>query len=204
MSNHHTYAKPKSFLIILLVVVSFNFSYSQTTSSNETETTSINKSSYGVELGFLNAGIFYEFRIARAFSLKNEFKFSKTYLINSSNAPFYFQPEIIVQPRWYYNLQKRHKKGNRTVNNSANFIGITGSYRPTWFSLPENTKYLEESVSYTVDWGLRRSFAENFHFEFIVGAGVYNIISYNKIDNPSNESSSVALINIRAQIGYRF
>jgi len=43
---------------------------------------------------------------------------------------FVLAPVITLEPRWYYNLNKRVKKDRRIDGNSGNFISLKTSYHP--------------------------------------------------------------------------
>lgn len=76
-------------------------------------------------------------------------------------------PYIECEPRYYYNLQKRAKKGKKTINNTGSFWALR-----TGYVFNPIVKHNVESGSglYMVPcWGLRRSWGKHWVFEFEAG-----------------------------------
>lgn len=98
---------------------------------------------------------------------------------------------ISVEPRFYYNLQKRHRKDKRTLGNSGGYLAVNMGY-----SFPVAiTSGLEAAQIYTVIpyWGFRRVWK---HFLLDVAGGIGYI-------GLSNGYSGIHPA-FRIGLGYRF
>ncbi|WP_455586942.1 hypothetical protein [Bacteroides sp.] len=99
--------------------------------------------------------------------------------------------DISVEPRFYYNLQKRHRKNKRTFGNSGGYLALNLGY-----SFPiAITDGWEASQIYSIVpyWGFRRVWR---HFLFDLAGGVGYAGS-------SNGNSGIYPA-LRIGLGYRF
>ena len=111
-----------------------------------------------------------------------------------------FIPVIILEPRFYYNLNKRLNKGKRIDGNSGNFISLKTIYYPDLFVIGTNEDLnLESDFMIIPTWGIRRNIGKHFNYEAGFGIGY---IHYRE-EYYSDNKSDVA-VNIHARIGYRF
>ena len=111
-------------------------------------------------------------------------------------------PVFTVEPRWYYNLQKRNLKSKSTKNNSGNFIGIKTSFNPDWFVISnyEGIK-IGNQVSVIPKWGIRRNLGSHFNFEAGFGIG-YRYYFKQSIEYYDDETGPTADLHLR--IGFQF
>ena len=74
---------------------------------------SVEKTIFGIQTGLLGIWVHNESRLSNAFVLRSElgfdvgFRYSDFYDLNY----YVLAPVITAEPRWYYNLEKRNKKG---------------------------------------------------------------------------------------------
>lgn len=111
-------------------------------------------------------------------------------------------PVISVEPRWYYNIEKRSKKGKHTGNNSANFLTLAVKFHPDIFQIG-GPEYLDlpNQLSFIPKWGMRRAISRsNFNYE--IGAGI-GILTYLTDGNFTSETNDAA-IDLHIRIGYTF
>ena len=98
---------------------------------------------------------------------------------------------IALEPRWYYNLNKRDSNGKRIDGNSGNYLSIRTRY------LNFNNTQLDENdlneILITPMWGIRRNIGNHFNYELGAGAG----LGY-------QENELGLAINLNIRIGYRF
>lgn len=79
----------------------------------------------------------------------------------------FITPAFLTEPRFYYNIKKRHQAG-KFNNNSADFLCLTsGLYFGSIFY-----KNKEISAFIIPGWGLRRSLSNHFMFEMMLGSGI--------------------------------
>ena len=88
-----------------------------------------------------------------------------------------FTTALSIEPKWYYNLNRRLKKEKNTRNNTGNYLSVEFQYIPNWLtSTNVRTQPFEDpgvAISYTFvpKYGFRRSFSDKFNFEFAFGIG---------------------------------
>jgi hypothetical protein len=111
-------------------------------------------------------------------------------------------PIITVEPRWYYNLNKREPKSKRIDGNSGNFISLKTSYHPDWFVISNyDDVNIISDISVIPTWGIRRNIAKQFNYETGIGIG-YRYIFAKQAGYLENESD--VTINLHLRIGYKF
>ena len=91
-------------------------------------------------------------------------------------------PTIFAEGRYYYNYQKRLKKGKNVANNSANYIALhVNEILPISFGRifrydDSRTIYAVglagNAVFTSVQWGVKRSLSKRMSFEAGIGLGV--------------------------------
>lgn len=85
---------------------------------------------------------------------------------------YIISPFLDLQHKWFYNLNKRHRKNRTTVHNSGNFISIRFITRGP--SIAENvwrTSNFDFAIGPT--WGIQRKYGKNFHLLFDAGPQYY-------------------------------
>lgn len=187
----------KKLLTIAMITVCCFFSNSQT----KKEVPSVEKSIFGVQAGLLGANVYNESRLADKWSLRSEIGVLGGYSYSSSRlekkSRLHFFPTLSVEPRYYYNLERRQRLNKKTANNSGNYVGFNLGYLPDWFVI-SNYKYdvsNSNSMFFIPSWGLRRTFAKNFEYEFKMGYGYSINLDSNK---------GVGFLDLGFNIGYRF
>ena len=98
--------------------------------------------------------------------------FNSSAFTDGASLDFGLVPTLRIEPRYYYNLQKRHEKKKRTRNYAANFLALSVMGNPN-LVIPDPTPGVEPSLQITPKWGLRRSLTNNFVFEAAIGYGLY-------------------------------
>lgn len=96
---------------------------------------------------------------------------------------------LSVEPRYYYNLERRAWRGRITDRNSADFVSL--DLHPILWPLSKRRIWVEEQVIASAVWGLRRVYG---HFMLEVKAGLDFNLSI--ADSPG--------IHLGVRIGYTF
>ncbi|WP_179008207.1 hypothetical protein [Winogradskyella forsetii] len=165
---------------------------------------SVEKSIFGVQTGFLGIWAHNEAKLSNSIVLRSELGldagiFSK----NLEDGSFFlFIPAITLEPRWYYNLNKRVRKSRRIDDNSGNFIAIKTTYHPDLVigSVQDNFNFISD-FSIIPTWGIRRNIGKHFNYETGIGIGY---IHYFNEDNVINTFDDGVTANLHLRIGYRF
>lgn len=102
-------------------------------------------------------------------------------------------PALSIQPRWYYNINKRESSGIDVARNSANFLGLNVSYNlpyNLWYNSDlsqweSNTFKGQDRVNVAANWGIRRAIGSRLNYEVGVGLGYrYYIDNDYRLSNP--------------------
>ena len=158
---------------------------------------SVEKSIYGVQIGTVGLWAQNETKLTNKTALRTEVG---VYTEIQAGIGYFIAPEIIVEPRWYYNLENRVKKGKSIEGNSGNFIGLKTNYKSDIFEISNyNLDRAEKSFLLIPKWGIRRKIGNSFNYEAGFGLGIQYFEKSNiniKRDEP------VADLHLR--IGYTF
>jgi len=170
----------------------------------KSQTASVEKSTYGIQTGFLGIWVHNESKLTNSIALRTEIGFDSGIWGGSfyDGTGFLMTPVITAEPRWYYNLNKRESKSRRIDGNSGNFVSLKTSYHPDWFviSNTDNVSIISD-ISIVPTWGIRRNVGKHFTYETGIGIG-YRYIFAKQAGFLENESE--ATLNLHLRIGYSF
>ena len=165
---------------------------------------SVEKSVFGIQTGLLGIWAHNESRLSNTIALRSELGLGGAIWGGSmyDEVGFSLSPVLTLEPRFYYNLNKRNSRSKGITNNSGNFISLQTSFHPDWFVI-SNYEYenLISSISIIPTWGIRRNIGAHFNFEAGFGIG-YQYFFTKAAGYPSNESDAAA--NLLLRIGYVF
>ncbi len=157
---------------------------------------SVEKSLFGVQAGILGIWGNYETKLTNLIALRGELGLSGSSF--TSNERFW-APEITLEPRWYYSIKKRHKKGKSILKNTSNFVSFRTRYRPDIIVIPNSTvtNFIND-ISYHLLWGIRRHIGSHFNYEAGMAIGY---VDYLKDFFEYDDGLSLEL---HIRIGYSF
>jgi len=174
------------------------------TSTVKSQDISVEKSIFGIQTGFLGVWMHNESKLSNQIALRSELGFDSGIWGGDfyDKTGFVLTPVITIEPRWYYNLNKRENKTKRIDKNSGNFISLKTSFHPDWFAISnyKNIKIISD-VSIIPTWGIRRNIGKNFNYEAGIGLG-YRYIFAKQAGYAENKSE--AALNLHLRIGYTF
>jgi len=183
----------------------------QTPEDVTTETATVEKSLFSVQTGFIGLWVSNESRLSNRWALRTEvgfdlwtYKTYENYNLGEEKKGSFLAPSITIEPRWYYNIEKRGRKGRYTGHNSANFATISVKYFPDAFTIGSHPDFINipNQITITPKWGIRRSIAQsNFNYELAFGIGYMGYLS--KEHENINENSDV-YADVHVRIGYTF
>ncbi len=194
----------KKALVILLFCGWAFTTNAQTQTKVREQKARVEKSVFSIQTGFLGIWINNEFRIFNQFALRSEVGFDVAFIPGDSydKTIYFLAPVFVVEPRWYYNLNKRKAKSKRIDGNSGNFVSLQTSYIPDWFVISNNPyESVRRQLWITAMWGIRRNIGKHFNYEAGVG---YGYRFYLKEKHSSTTEGSDWMPNILLRIGYRF
>ncbi|ESU23516.1 hypothetical protein FEDK69T_16840 [Flavobacterium enshiense DK69] len=198
----------KKITTILLLSLSLH-SFSQTNetkieNTNTTENVSVTKSLFGVQIGFIGTWIYNELKLSDKIALRSELGLVLYTAKNSSTdeSASFLAPGITLEPRFYYNLNKRNRKGKDISDNSGNYISLRNTYYPDSFTVgnTEGFKIVPE-LHIMPTWGMKRNLGKHFNYELSTGLGYRKVFEKDDLVNNNNED---VLFDIQARIGYKF
>ena len=165
---------------------------------------SVEKSTYGIQTGVLGIWAHREVKLSNQIALRAEVGMDAGFWGGSfyPKDGYLMTPVIRLEPRWYYNLDKRISKSKNISGNSGNFLTLQTSYHPNWFVISnyDNVKVADQ-ISIIPTWGIRRNLGKHFTYETGIGIG-YRYIFAKSVGYVENES--VAVLNLHLRVGYRF
>lgn len=161
---------------------------------------------FNVQAGTFGAWVNGEWALSKHVALRAEVGldlwFYDTFWTDESGSVL--APSLNVEPRWYYNIEKRARKGKHTNNNSANFLGLAVRYYPDLFVIGSAPDYIHipDQMSFIPKWGMRRSIAQsNFNYELGLGIGYIWML---KDDDVIKSSTDNLGVDLHIRIGYTF
>lgn len=175
---------------------------------------SVEKTIFGIQTGYAGIWLNNETKLSNSIVLRSEIGIENDFAVGDhyEGAGFILQPVLNLEPRYYYNLNKRNSKGKNISKNSGNYLSIKTSYHPDWFviNLDEDiTKIADLSIIPT--WGIKRQLGNHFNFETGIGFGYrvvflkpnYKTANYQSVDeNSLNQNQYTPYFHLR--IGYIF
>jgi len=160
------------------------------------EEASVEKSIFGIQAGIMGIWANNEKKLSNTIALRSEIGFEMTggTINDRKDAPI-IPLVLTVEPRYYYDIKKRHSKGLRIDNNSATFISVKISYHADWLMLsgkqPGNIQIMPTYAG-------RGCIGKHFNYE--VGGGIGYQYTFTSIEKQKNDWS----FNIVLRIGYTF
>lgn len=182
----------KKYFILLCLFIYSIISYSQVRQASLTEST------MGLQIGTFGVWIYNEAKISNSLALRADIGIDG-YLatVNSDVLKPYIIPSVSIEPRWYYNLKQRVRKGRRIDSNSGDFVSLIAKINPNVFVFPKNIDS-PHMFSLIPTWGLRRAIGRNFNLETSLGAG------YRVAFSPSTKTTKEFIYYINLRFGFVF
>lgn len=184
----------KKYLIILFVCVVF------VTKLTAQEEASVEKSIFGIQVGDMGVWVNNEIKLLNTVALRSEIGFNA---VNRTIVDFFIVPKykiciplvLTLEPRYYFELKKRHSKGLNIANNNAAFLSVKINHQAGWLMLAgEQPSNIQIMPTYAV----RRNIGKHFNYE--VGGG----IGYQYTFTSNEEENETLAFNLVLRIGYTF
>lgn len=175
---------------------------------------SVEKSVKGIQVGDSGLIFNYEFKLANQISLRTEAGLTLTFFTYKDN-PWTISdegstyvvavPAFTIEPRWYYNLERRIRKGKDIIRNRANYVSVMAHYSGGWGAINPNEKIDEvpDFIAVVPTWGMRRTLDKHFNYELGGGLGYIYTSKYNDFGF-THKSEGELLLHVRARFGFDF
>jgi len=147
--------------IVVLIVVLISLLSSKQVFSQQVE------SLHSVKIGFPGITYSYEHALGKQFSINVEASVNWGWQYNnySKSTTITFSPIFQLEPRYYYNVNRRFND-KRFINNSASFFSISSGIRLESFNETSSDFFIMPK------WGFRRAMGKHFIFETQIGGGI--------------------------------
>jgi len=165
---------------------------------------SVEKSTYGIQTGLLGIWAHREVKLTNQIALRQEIGMDAGFWGGSfyPKNGYLMTPVITLEPRWYYNLNKRISKSRNILGNSGNFLSFKTSYNPNWFVISNyDNIQIADQISIIPTWGIKRNIGNHFTYETGIGIG-YRYIFAKSVGYLENQSETA--LNLHLRLGYRF
>ncbi len=189
----------KAFLLFALILIVLG-------SEAQDKEASVEKSTWGIQLGVPPLAVYNESRLADKFSLRSElnlgFGWQSSYNGTLWTMPLYVQ----VEPRYYYNIKRRAAKKKRIDGNSGNFLSLVIGGEPG-IGITSKDVQLYTGVYLIPFYGMRRNIGMHFNYELALGVGYnWSFHSFTNIITRETyyETEHGVALGLRIAIGYRF
>ena len=184
-------------MIITLSICLFTF-------FSKAQNASVEKSTFGIQIGTLGIWAHREVKLTNEIALRAEIGMDAGFFGGSfyPKNGYLMTPVITLEPRWYYNLDKRVSKSKNISGNSGNFLTLQTSYHPNWFVISNyDNVEIANQISIIPTWGLKRNIGKHFTYETGIGIG-YRYIFAKSVGYLENQSETA--LNLHLRLGYRF
>ena len=159
----------------------------------------VEKSVFNVQAGAFGAWINNEWGLSKEIALRTEFGLDMGIISDfASGSNVFLAPVFTLEPRWYYNLEKRAAKSRKTANNTGNFLSLKTSYNPDSFVIGsvDNVR-VQHQIFIIPTWGIRRHIGQHFNYEAGIGLGYHQVLSKVRYSDDSGPA-----LNLHLRIGY--
>ncbi|MEG0697964.1 hypothetical protein [Algoriella sp.] len=172
---------------------------------------------FNANISVIGIGIQYEKALSDNFTAVGSLDYAGGFSYSNndfsgSDFDYILTTSLSLEGRYYYNFDRRIGKGRNTKNNSGNYIALKGNFIPDWLTASNGDRLnVNPQGSLTVNYGLKRSFAQNFFYEFYTGLGLafYQEDKLNWDNELQNYNSSKkteigTTIDLGFRVGYNF
>jgi hypothetical protein len=170
---------------------------------SEAATATVEKSIFNVQTGFLGLYVNNEYGLSSHIALRTEAGLEAGFTARPDDSEWAIAPMLNLEPRYYYNIEKRAGKGHNVSGNAASFVTISARLNPGLlvYSTQENAK-MATTLTFVPKWGIRRNIGNsNFNYEVGIGIGYYTLLGNDK--KYYDDKEGIAL-DLHLRIGYRF
>lgn len=183
--------------------------------SQENITNKSDRSIFGIQTGFLGIWVHNETALSSQWYLRSEAGLNLGFGGGGSYNQFKnaigvtegaaIVASVSLEPRFYYNLDKRRQNEKNVFANSANFIALNTNYFPGWLVAAQNRENVgyTKQISFIPYWGIKRTIHKHLTYE--AGAGLGYLHNFSVKGRVFDDFDKNALfIHLHLRIGYTF
>jgi hypothetical protein len=132
------------------------------------DTLSVEKNQFKIDI--LDPGFTYEHGLTTNSTLFSEVGLALAYSYSDYyGSSFIMTPFIVEEYRYYYNFERRIKKGKNISRNSGNYVGLNAYY--SFIPLGHENENFVEGSKLSAFYGLQRTSKRGFNVGYQVGVG---------------------------------
>ncbi|TVZ51871.1 hypothetical protein [Dokdonia sp. Hel_I_53] len=148
---------------------------------------------FGINIGLINAGINYEKVLAKDFSVNTILEYNGGFYARfGGDTEYIFASTIALEPRYYYNRDRRLRKGKNISNNVGNYLAGDFSFGPVIGTISSDDNVgVVDSYVLGVKYGLRRKIVGDLNFELAFGVG--------KLFSKGYDSETIPILDLKLQ-----
>jgi hypothetical protein len=138
--------------------------------------TSLEKNIISADIGFIGIWINYERHLNGLFTLKSSLGLEGSFgqgFISEGKTWVAFIPTARLEPRYYYNFNRRVNLEKKTLFNGANYFAFTAAYYSGIIISNVSDITSEKGISLIPKWGIQRTIGQKISFQFAFGPGIY-------------------------------
>ncbi len=152
----------------LLLTLTTIFCFSQS------RDTVIKKNIISADIGLFGLWINYEKQLRQLFTIKTSIGLEGGFGFGSSVSYFALTPTVRLEPRYYYNFNRRVNLKKKTLYNASNYFAVTLLYIPNLFTISNVSGFeFESGLLLIPKIGIKRTIGQRLNFEFAIGAGSF-------------------------------
>lgn len=163
---------------------------------------SVEKSVFSIQTGIFGLWVNHELGLGRKIALRTEIGIEPFTVTDNATdqSDVILSPVLTIEPKWYYNLDRRARKGRNTANNSGNSIGLLMHYNAPLFVIGDSKILEPNHLAVGAKYNIRRVYGKHFNFEAGFAAGALSYVG----NDPFYEDGTNFLLDITVRIGYTF
>ncbi len=165
-------------------------------------TPAVESSVFSIQTGLIGVWANHELGLSRTLALRTEMGLEPmTITYNGSDeSRVLVSPVLVLEPKWYYNLDRRERKGRNTARNSANSIGLFLHYNAPVVVVGDRDIKEPNHLAVAAKYNIRRVYGKHFNFELGFVAGAWSYVGNDRF----YEDGTDLLIDVTVRIGYAF
>lgn len=172
---------------------------------------------FNANVSILGLGVQYEKALSENFTALGTLDYAGGFRYSNndyygSDFEYILTTNLALEGRYYYNFDRRISKGKNTSNNSGNYFALKAVYIPDWLTYSNSDNLsVDPQVMVTFNYGLKRSFAQNFFYEFYTGLGMIfyedENLSFDPVNqtySPYKSTTTAFALDLNFRVGYNF
>ena len=181
--------------------------------SKAQDSVSVEKSLIGSSVSpFGSLSFDYEVKLSKEWTLLSNisayYDYDKGSNLNSKG--YSIRPILGLEPRWYYNLDRRNRLSKNIKFNAGNYWSLDIDYHLKSILATNQSNYtIENSIYFLHSYGMRRIISKNLYFDGSLYIGYSQVFGYETfpVSNPdfySSQNGGSFYFGLKLRVGLNF